>query len=264
MKLWVAYLMTTAIMFEVGLGISRAQTLNVVNDASASATVITQMQQAATDEVNGPVTQAYPFTTPITGWSDSQGWTVTLIAAGQWPCTGVYPSEVCTIQNGGACACWGLHGSTSNLPPQAFVRWPDGTDQETLQQGEYLFSHEVIEMMVDPNGTHPEICDPENWVTEPLDGVTVASFLVPGTGAWTPPTAAPPIPTTQPTPQPDPPPTPQPDPPPTSQADPPPTPQPDPRAWNGSFIHRSRARHHHHHRHRSRTAARELELRLRQ
>lgn len=50
-------------------------------------------------------------------------------------------------------------------------------------------SHEIIEMLVDPGGTAPEICDPVAWADYTIDGVTVSDWTLPA--FWSPASAPP-------------------------------------------------------------------------
>lgn len=45
-------------------------------------------------------------------------------------------------------------------------------------------SHEIIEALVDPDGMHPEICDPVAWTDYKVDGVAVDDWTLPA--YWTP------------------------------------------------------------------------------
>lgn len=151
-------------------GSASAQTLDVVNDADVPQATIDSMELAAADELNNDVTRYYPDATPITGWNDPNGWQIVLVPRNgpSWP-------HLCA-------AFVGCHSSTGSSPI-AYVQW----DSRSFAFGEYVFSHETLEMMTDPYGEGPEIADPVEWQTGTLDGVTVAAFQEPGGSAWTPP-----------------------------------------------------------------------------
>jgi hypothetical protein len=194
--------MIRAAAFTVGLVVvapaaAVGQTLSINNEAGVPQPLVSQIEQAAVSEVNGPVHLFYSSAQTIS-WDadDPASWQVNLIPAASWSCPPTIPT-----------GCWGYHlyglptgtvapGSTHHAAqPEAYVRW----DNNNPGASEYAFSHEVVEMAADPYGTAEEICDPVAWQGAFLDGVVIAAFQEPNGVAWPPgpammPTLAPPAP----------------------------------------------------------------------
>lgn len=81
----------------------------------------------------------------------------------------------------GACGCWGYHSTRRGVPYAVVGRdytraWHAG---RAWPMWESSFSHEILEMLVDPYSYHPEICDPAESKTYLIDGFDVQAFVTP-------------------------------------------------------------------------------------
>lgn len=184
MKRGLTALAVVVVALGPGVAVAAGQDIQVVNSAGLPDALVTQMEQAVQQQVNGPVDQAYPsapqidFVTQPTGDFLHPSWTVNLVPAAQWTAS-TCPSLVAVNS--------GCHWE--EFPPVANVEVGGGGDMD-LATTERTFSHEVIEMTVDPDGSAPEICDPVQGQSSVLDGVTVSDFVEPNGTAWSIPPAA--------------------------------------------------------------------------
>lgn len=127
------------------------QALTVVNTSGVSPTTVARAKQALID-------QSYQL-------NFYWGTPIVTFKAGGWP-VHLVPSLDCNP------ACSGYHSYDSNSP-FAMVN-------TTMHPWTGTFSHEILEMLVDPYGGGPEVCDPVSWVLYKLDGVNVNDFALPG------------------------------------------------------------------------------------
>lgn len=160
---------------------ANTETVSVINNAGVPAALVAQMEMAAQAEINGPVKLAWG--TPTISFAPGSAITMTLVPESQWVC----PFKSADYD------CGGYHFFTD--PPAAESEWLTND----LNWDEYAFSHELVEMTVDPAGLEPEVCD--NAINQntgltvgTLDGVTIADFQRPDGSVWsapyTPPTTA--------------------------------------------------------------------------
>jgi hypothetical protein len=139
---------------------TRVQTLTVTNGAGIGDARLSQVERAVQDQ---SAELARYWGTPVVRYGPG-GWPVTITSDPNAPAS---------------------HGASSGQP-FAIV---DNNDGSWLGWT-YEFSHEIMEMLVDPLPDAPthqiEVCDQTGTLMYRLDGVTVADFVTP---AWATPTA---------------------------------------------------------------------------
>jgi len=159
---------------------SRCQTLTVVNQANVQSKNLALVEFAV--EIQAEQLSA-AWGTPCVQWGPG-GWNVYL-QTGYEP----LPGGGYTMRIGGDHYGVGVPGPDWSGQPYAIV----DTGAATYQSWSYAFSHEISEMLVDPqdetyhvwpDGTRAllEVCDPVEGYTYQIVGVTVDDFTLPA--AW--------------------------------------------------------------------------------
>ncbi|MGZ4530795.1 MAG: hypothetical protein ACXVXP_00415 [Mycobacteriaceae bacterium] len=157
------------------------QTITVVNQAGARPDALTRVERAATDQ---SLQLRAAWATPCVRFGPG-GWKLTLQRG-----TPVHNDDGSTTYSLEGQHCPGDVGCAAGAP-YAMV-YTGGLTYDAWARG---FTHEVVEMLVDPTGSRYwrlgklEVCDPVENLTYTLDGVAVSDFTLPtyfggGPGPW--------------------------------------------------------------------------------
>lgn len=153
----VAALLAAALVAAAPAG---AMDFTVSNPASAPAETVATVEHAVSLQAND-LDRFWPAAGPAN-----------FVASGGLPVTIVSPSY--TSANCFAKGATGCHAWMGGTPVGVLVSW----DGSAYDFG-YVFSHEIMETLVDPAGASPEVCDPFPWDAYGEYGATLATFATP-------------------------------------------------------------------------------------
>jgi hypothetical protein len=159
------------------------QTVTVINRAHVNASALRRVEQAV--QFQATVLRAY-WSTPLIRFG-SGGWKFTILVNAPDPTAGGEHGFLPTTEGRPVYVCLGrpahcVIGAEGLFSPDAWV----STSGQPWLQWSAKFSHEILEMLVDPyanvrtaGGSLVEVCDPVNGRTYRVLGVPVSDFMLP-------------------------------------------------------------------------------------